>query len=167
MNKPQDLEIKRLPPDRWQDYKTLRLNALKNEPTAFGASYEDEVAFSEDEWKKRSSNAIFALVNGKPVGIVVFVFEKGAKTKHIANLFSVYVEPFSRGQGIGKKLLEHALSLISDNKEIVKVKLSVNPRQEAAVKLYGEMGFLVVGQMKKELKIESQFYDELIMEKML
>ena len=43
----------------------------------------------------------------------------------------------------------------------------VNEEQDAAVTLYKSMGFVVVGQMKKEIKVGERFYDELIMEKML
>ncbi len=69
--------------------------------------------------------------------------------------------------GDGKKLLENALELIQENKGVVKVRLMVNQEQDVAVTLYKSMGFVVVGQMKKEIKVGERFYDELIMEKML
>ena len=43
----------------------------------------------------------------------------------------------------------------------------VNLEQAAAVRRSKGMGFVVAGQMKKEIKVGEQFYDELIMEKML
>ena len=46
------------------------------------------------------------------------------------------------------------------------MQLMVNQKQNAAVALYKNMGFVVVGQMKKEIKVGEEFYDELIMEKM-
>ena len=47
------------------------------------------------------------------------------------------------------------------------IKLCVIPEQRAAVKLYEKYGFELVGRLKKELKFDDKFYDELIMEKLL
>jgi ribosomal protein S18 acetylase RimI-like enzyme len=77
------------------------------------------------------------------------------------------VDPNYRGRGFGKKLLENALELIQRNKDAVKAQLMVNKEQHAAVGLYEGMGFVVVGQLKKEIKVGERFYDEFIMEKML
>jgi hypothetical protein len=33
------IEIKKLPPKKWQEYQKLRLDALKADPVAFGSSY--------------------------------------------------------------------------------------------------------------------------------
>jgi ribosomal protein S18 acetylase RimI-like enzyme len=43
----------------------------------------------------------------------------------------------------------------------------VNTEQNAAVDLYKQFGFNVVGRLKNELRIDGKFYDELIMEKLL
>ena len=47
------IEIKKLPPSRWKDFRDLRLEALQNEPLAFASSYEEEKKFTQDEWKRR------------------------------------------------------------------------------------------------------------------
>ena len=36
----------------WEDYKNLRLEALKNEPQAFGSSYKDQVNNADDIWQQ-------------------------------------------------------------------------------------------------------------------
>ena len=43
----------------------------------------------------------------------------------------------------------------------------VNPTQKAAVALYKSLGFVVAGKMKNEIKVGNEYYDELIMEKLL
>ena len=161
------IDVKTLPPERWGEAKELRLQALKTDPTAFGSSYEEEENFTKEEWQMRMKNALFAMSDDSPVGTITYLFDGRLKTKHIARIFAVYVDPKRRGQGIGNKLLETALRLIQENKGIVKVQLMVNLEQVAAVELYKAMGFAVVGQMKKEIQVDGQFYDELIMEKML
>lgn len=161
------IEVKKLSDDRWKDYQDLRLAALKSDPIAFGSSYEEEIIISEEEWKKRIKNTLFALLNDKPIGMIVYIFDSKLKTKHVANIFGVYVKKEYRGQGIGKKLIESAISLIKKNKNIVKIKLNVNPEQKATVKLYEKYGFKTVGMLKNELYINGKFYDELIMEKLV
>ena len=159
------IQVKKLLPSRWNEYRDLRLEALKNDPTAFGSSYEEEFKLSKNEWKKRVKNVLFALLNDKPVGMIVYIFENKKKTKHIANIYGVYVKKWYRNQGIGRKLIENAVLLIKKNKNIVKINLNVNPKQKAAVKLYKKYGFKTVGVLKKDLYIGGRFYDELIMEK--
>jgi len=160
------IEIRKLPASRWKDYRELRLEALRSDPPAFGSSYEEEEPFAEDEWKRRIKNVLFALSEGKPVGMIVYVFGERLRTRHVANIYGVYVTTVHRGKGVGTRLLEGALLLIRKNREIVKVKLSVNPEQLAAVKMYGRAGFEVAGRMRKEVKIGRRYYDMLVMEKL-
>ncbi|HZW55808.1 MAG TPA: N-acetyltransferase [Nitrososphaerales archaeon] len=161
------IEVKVLSPERWMEARELRLKALKTDPTAFGSSYEEEESLSETEWRRRMWNALFAVADDKPVGSITYLFSDKVKSRHIARIYGVYVDPDHRRQGIGKKLLQSALDGIRENKNAVKVQLMVNKEQHAAVKLYEDLGFLTVGQLKKEIKVGERYYDELIMEKML
>jgi ribosomal protein S18 acetylase RimI-like enzyme len=161
------VEIRRIPADRWRDYRDLRLEALKSDSPAFGSSFEEEEMFTEDDWKRRIQNALFAMSGDTLIGMVVYAFNGRSKTRHIAEIFGVYVSTNHRGEGVGTRMLEHALSQIRKNRRIVKVKLAVNPEQRAAVKLYKKAGFVVVGRAKKELKVDRRFFDMLYMEKLL
>ncbi|MFX0132917.1 MAG: GNAT family N-acetyltransferase [Candidatus Hodarchaeota archaeon] len=160
-------EVKKLSSERWKEYRDLRLEALKSDPIAFSSSYEEEKNITEDEWKKRINNALLAFSNDKLVGIIVYIINNKNKTKHIANIFGVYVKKEYRRQGIGKKMIENALKIIQKNVIVSKIKLGVNPELKAAVKLYEKCGFNIVGRLKNELKVDGKFYDELIMEKFI
>lgn len=159
------IEIVDLPAERWEDFRSLRLKALRSDPTAFGSSFEEEELFTEEEWKRRIRNTIFALSNDRPVGMIVYVSDR-TKTRHVAEIFGVYVEAEYRGRGIGRRLLEEAQSRIRKERNIVKVKLAVNSEQRVAVKLYRNAGFVVAGKLK-ELKTGRGYFDELIMELLL
>jgi ribosomal protein S18 acetylase RimI-like enzyme len=161
------VEIRRLPVGRWRDFRDLRLEALKSDPTAYGSSFEEEETLAEGEWRRRIQSVLFALSDDRPIGIIVCVFDKGLKTKHIAEIYGFYVSADHRGEGVGTRLLEHALSLIRRNKRILKVKLAVNPEQRVAVKMYKKAGFVVTGRVEKELKVGKRFYGMLFMEMML
>ena len=161
------IEVKTLNEDRWREYRDLRLESLKKEPLAYGSSYEETKDDTEDEWKDRIKNVLFALDQDKPVGMIVYVQETMSKSKHIANIYGVYVTEEYRGLGVGKKLMDAALTRIKENHDIIKIKLTVNPVQKAAVRLYQSYGFKIIGKLKKELCFEGRFYDELFMEKLL
>ena len=159
--------IKKLPVNRWEDYRDLRLEALKKDPTAFESSYEEQRLSKENKWKKGIHNVLFAVSDGTPIGMIVYVFEDKMKTKHIANIYGVYVKKEFRGMGIGRQLIESAISMIKQNKNIIKINLTVNPKQKAALGLYKKFGFRKVALLKKDMYVNGKFYDELIMEKFL
>ncbi|MBI4452746.1 GNAT family N-acetyltransferase [Candidatus Woesearchaeota archaeon] len=161
------IQVKKLHSNRWKEYKALRLEALKKEPTSFGSSYAEETKLSEVEWKRRLKNTIFALADDKRVGMIAFIFNNKIKARHIVNIFGVYVKKEYRSQGIGKKLIDNALLLISKNKKIMKIDLCVNQKQKAAISLYKKYGFKIVGRLKKDLFVNGKFYDELLMEKFI
>ena len=164
---PRLVEIRKLPDDRWKDYRDLRLEALKNDPSAFGSSLEEEEMLTEDEWKRRIQNGLFAVSEETLIGMIVYAFNRRTKTRHIAEIFGVYVSAGHRGDGFGTRMLEHALLQIRKNGRVVKVKLAVNPEQRVAVKLYKKAGFVVAGRARKELKVGRRFFDTLYMEKLL
>ena len=143
------------------------MEALKSDPPAFGSAFEEETVFTEDEWKRRIQNTLFAMSDGAPIGMIACLFNDRPKTKRIADIVGFYVSASHRGQGVGTKMLERALSVIRSKKRIVKVKPAVNPEQRAAVRLYRRTGFVVTGRTKKELKVGPRFYEMLFMEKHL
>lgn len=114
----------------------------------------------------RIQNVLFALMDNRPIGMIAYVFDEGIKTRHIAEIYGFYVSAAHRGEGVGRQLLEHALSVIRSKEGIVKARLYVNTEQRAAVDLYKRAGFVVRGEMKKELKVGRRFFDMLILEKM-
>jgi ribosomal protein S18 acetylase RimI-like enzyme len=161
------LQIKKLPVERWEEFKELRLIALQKDPLAFGSSYEEEIKFQDDLWKNRLSNTLFAVYDDKPVGMVLFLIDTKLKLSHVAEIFGVYVREEFRDRKIGKQLIESLINSIRKNKSIIKIKLTVTDVQESAIKLYSSFGFKVVGRHEKELKYGDNYYDGIIMEKML
>jgi ribosomal protein S18 acetylase RimI-like enzyme len=145
--------IGKLPADRWREYRDLRLEALRREPTAYGSSTEETNRLTEKEWRRRIKSVLFALSDDKPVGMIVYVFNQRLKSRHIAEIYGFCLNADYRGEGLGTRLLERALSLIQKNKRIVKVQLAVNPEQRYAVEIYRKAGFVVTGRAEKELKV--------------
>ena len=46
------VRIVSLKPQEWQQYKNLRLRALKEEPQAFSSTYEDNIKHSDKYWQE-------------------------------------------------------------------------------------------------------------------
>lgn len=159
--------IKKLPASRWEDYKRLRLKALRGNPFAFGRAYSEEKGLPESEWRRLIRHDLFAVSDGELVGMVGYVFNDKLKRRHIADIVGVYVSGKHRGRGIGDMLFKEVLAKVGKNRRIVKIRLNVNPEQKAAVRLYEKNGFVVVGRLRKELKVGNRFFDDLIMEKIL
>lgn len=161
------MKVQRLAPRRWREYRALRLEALKTDPAAFGSSYEEEVRYPEERWTERAKSVLCAVSSGVLVGIISYVVSERVKTKHVATIYGVYVTPKHRGKGVGKLLMDSAISAIRKEGGVVKVKLDVNPEMRPAVALYKGAGFLVSGRERKEIKVAGRYRDLLLMEKFL
>ncbi len=162
-----------LPLARWEEYRTLRLEALQVEPYAFGKSYEEEVENSSEVWQnKLTQNSdlgfyLFAESGGKLIGMIGCDYETKLKIRHIATLKAYYVSINARSQGIGRVLLEVSLKRIKKIQKIHKIRLSVNVLQTKAIALYKKFGFEQVGYFKDELFVEGKYLDQIMMEKFL
>ncbi len=136
------MEIVKLATDQWEDYRNLRLRALRKDPQAFGASYKTNLSYSEEEWKRRLKNAVegktdwllFAKENSNLVGMLGAYMEKG--DPHTATLVSMYVPKEERRKGIAARLMEAMLSELSQKVFVKRAKLTVNEKQTVAVSLY-------------------------------
>ncbi len=101
-----DYRIRRFLPDEWQELKAIRLEALKNEPGNFGASYKEEFQVLDAKWVKRvqrSNEVYFALCYGNEiVGITGVIIDNHKTTKLMAS----YIRKEHRGKGLSKLFYE-------------------------------------------------------------
>lgn len=151
--------IIQLSPERWQEYKGLRLEALKNDPQAFGQSYEKALDFPDSYWMNHLKDALvkdkiliyFAENEGKLIGVIGAFFHSTEETKNSAQIFGVYVNKNYRGHGIAKNLQNKLLAELKTIKGINKIKVMVNKTQISAVNLYKQGGFKLVSTRKRAL----------------
>lgn len=162
-----------LPPEHWREAKLLRLEALLAKPSAYASSYADELAFGDEVWINRATSAceqitslaFYAEHEAKLVGMVGAGWSDRTKTRHVAEVFGVYVSTDMRGKGISARLIRSLLDALVLRSGIEKVKLSVTVGNLAAIHLYKGMGFEVVGRAIRELQINGIYYDLHYMEK--
>ncbi len=166
------MEIVKLPLSEWESYRNLRLKALIEDPQAFGASYEDNSKYTEEEWKRRLGKAydgktnwlLFARQDSKLVGMVGAYIDKGVKDT--ATVISVFVPKEERGKQISTKLMGKLLLELSNNESLKKVELTVNTLQKPAITLYKKFGFKETGIQKFKMG-DGKFANEFKMERNL
>lgn len=146
-------------------YQTIRLEALRVNPEAFGSTYEREAAFTVEEIGRRIAPEVGKFTLGafeedRLIGIVTFVRDNGPKTKHKANLYGMYVSAECRGKGIGGKLLDTLIKEARQLDGVEQITLTVVQDNERAKALYVTSGFVVFGIEKNALKVEEIYYDE-------
>lgn len=147
-------------------YQKLRLNGLKNDPEAFGSTYDREAHFSIetiiDRIKPNDDKFVLGAFTEQDelVGIVSFVRESNLKTVHKGNIYGMYVSQEVRGRGIGKLLILELINKAKDCKGLEQLNLAVVSTNGAAKNLYQSIGFETYGIERNALKYNDQYYDE-------
>lgn len=162
--------ITQLSPDRWKEYKELRLESLRDFPVSFDSSVDEEENLSDEQWQEKFSNPtnyiIFAEDDGKLVGKMEVEWDPRRNIKHIGEIFGVYIKPAYQGQGIGMRLWEE-VEKIAKTKGIEKFWLDVISINESAIHLYKKMGFQTLCTREKAAKVDGVYYDKLLMEQFI
>lgn len=141
--------VRRIRPNESSSLRSLRLAALRSDPTAFGSTLAREEGYHEGEWSDRArdgaegARAATFVAEDAPdrwVGMAG-VFER-AGTFHV---WGMWVEPGWRGRGVGSALLDRTIAWVSEVDPGAALALEVNPDQAAAVRLYRARGFRGTG----------------------
>lgn len=149
-------------------FRELRLEALKNSPTAFGSSHH-EAARHPLEWfaaelAPEGERLMFGAFTGEQlVGIVGVAREPAAKEHHRAVIRSMYVVPAARGRGVASALLSHALTVADALPGVWQLVLTVTAGNAAAIRLYEAHGFTPYGLLPSSLYVDGRYYDDVLM----
>jgi RimJ/RimL family protein N-acetyltransferase len=159
--------VRKLTTDDIDSYIAIRMDSLKLNPEAFGASLKSGV---HKEQTKRSfqmhSDQNFILGNFEGddlVGIIGFFRNKAPKRKHTATLWGMFVYPDHRRKKYGRALLDECLERAKSVAGVEIVNLRVVSANEEAVGLYETSGFVQEGIEKNALKDDRDYHDEILM----
>lgn len=160
--------IRRLAPGDAAAFKTLRLFALQESPTAFASSVDEEkdiplATFEERLAFKADQGRFGAFDGGELVGVVALGREGMQKLSHKAFIWGMYVHPAQRGKGLSKKLLGQAIALARSVPQIRQVNLIVNAANAAAIGLYEATGFITFGREANAGLVDGVLHDDLHM----
>ncbi|MGF1518334.1 MAG: GNAT family N-acetyltransferase [Nodosilinea sp.] len=148
-------------------YRDLRLHALRESPTAFASSFEQEAQYPLTALAHRlhlddDVNGVFgAFGDGdRLMGMLGFSRETRLKRVHIGTLWSMYVLPEFRGQGVGARLLDAAIAHACQLDGLRQLTLSITAGNVAAGVLYQSRGFEPFGLGREAMCIDGRYFDE-------
>ena len=152
----------------WRDLQSIRLEALRSEPAAYSSTYEETLAWSDEDWRRRLANDrrmhLLARARSRPIGIIGGYLGSDEGDDSVAVVFGMYVTREHRGKGIARLLLTSLMDRLSSFPQITTIRLGVTETQDPARTLYESVGFQVVGKEEQSIVVDDRHYDELIME---
>ena len=131
--------------DDWPTWREIRLRALADSPSAFGSTSIREVAFTEQDWRRRlAGDGVCVLVedDGLPVGM-------GGGFPDLPGFLHVvamWVDPAHRGRGVGHAVL-HGVDAWARRRGL-RLHLDVNTTNATARRSYERFGFAVTGETR-------------------
>jgi RimJ/RimL family protein N-acetyltransferase len=159
--------IREARPDDVENYRELRLTALKESPTSFGADYDQSLTLPPSHWQGRltideQQCLYFATESDQLVGMTGVFREASPKRSHYAMIWGVYVRPEARGQRLADQMINLCLDWARTH-EALYARLSVNASNARAISCYLRCGFRVYGVEPAGILWEGMYYDELLM----
>jgi ribosomal protein S18 acetylase RimI-like enzyme len=139
------IELRVLTPDDWPVWQALRLRALAEAPHAFNSTLADWQDAGEERWRKvlsvPNSYTLVAVRDAEPVGMA-----RGAPGDEpdVAELYSMWVSPAARGDGVGDRLIS-AIAGWARGTGARELRLAVKDGNAAAIALYERSGFRRTG----------------------
>lgn len=138
------VRVEQLGSNDWRRVREIRLQALAEDPEAFGSTLASESKLTDEHWKQRLSRADAATFvalgdRGEDIGLVV-----AAPYDDAAGLFSMWVSRDCRQKGIGGALVDTVIEW-ARLRGFGRILLDVGDRNEPAIALYGSRGFRATG----------------------
>jgi len=131
--------------DDWQALRDIRLEALRDAPTAFGSTYEREALRDAAHWRGRIARGGTFLAYipevSEPAGLIGGYQEDPVTVE----LVSMYVRPRARGRGVGEALVATVVNW-AGQRSASSVHLWVTETNSHARALYERCGFTPTGE---------------------
>ncbi|MGH9040596.1 MAG: GNAT family N-acetyltransferase [Acidimicrobiia bacterium] len=136
------MTVRRLAPDDVDILRDIRLRALRDAPDAFWITYEVEVAYGDEEWRRWLTTAALFVAeddaDGPAIGLAGGIAD--AKNAGEALLISMWVDPAHRGAGLADQLVA-AVTGWAASQGRPTVRLHVVEGNERALRCYQRLGF--------------------------
>ncbi len=175
--------------DERVEVRTPRASALRVRPATaadadvicriYNQGIEDRVATLETELRTPAERRQWLIGRGPRHPVIVAedvdgsvlgwgslnVFNPREAYRFVAD-FSIYVERGARGRGVGRAMLTRLIELGREH-GYHKLVLSAFPTNASGMALYTRLGFRTVGVYREQGRLDGQWVDTIIMEKLL
>lgn len=174
MPDPLDVTIRMLVPadlDAWWD---MRLEALRDHPTAFGSDYETAKRQGPSGNIERlladpgtSDRVVIAIDGtGRLLATAGLVRESG-KRSHIGFIWGVYTRPEARGYRLAMRLIDVLIDHAGGVPGIRQLHITVEAGNAGALKTYQRLGFVEWGRELRAIAWDGAYFDEIHLALML
>ena len=129
---------------REEDYPGI-CRMVRDEEELFLANDKGTYPFTVEQLKellRRREEPTALMAEGVLAGFADFYRLRKARSVFIGN---VMIDPAHRGKGLGRRLMEHMIRLAFVDHDLPKVRVHVYSRNQAALLLYGQLGFKPYG----------------------
>jgi GNAT superfamily N-acetyltransferase len=158
------VEVRQLGLDDLKALVALRAEALDNHPLAFGATRDEDRLLSASGHtilEDLKHAAVFGAFERDALqGMVGLVRAAGAKRRHKAIVWGMYVRPTARRSGIGRALLAAVIAHARTWIGVQQLHLSVTDMAADARRLYLGAGFTEWGREPRSLEWQGEWADE-------
>ncbi len=147
-----------------EPWRTLRLQALKEAPASFSASYEEAVQADPAAFIRRipaegGPDVLFGLfLAGGLEGAAGFAVQDGLKRKHKGLLWGVYVSPLARGRGFARAMVQRVID--HARRHVALLQTCVTVGNDPARRIYLELGFQPYGLEPAALRVDGVDLDD-------
>lgn len=144
-------------------FRDIRTEAMRTNPESFGSPEEEQGGEIQQQTYLRWLNGDIwgAFKDQALIGVTGFYILQEKRTAHRGTLFTVYVRPTNRGQGVGDALIKKVLSVAE--KRVDQMNLMVITTAIPAIKTYLSNGFEFYGRDHRIFRINGTNYDEYLM----
>jgi ribosomal protein S18 acetylase RimI-like enzyme len=153
------MRVKTVQASEWREYREVRLAALKDAPSAFASTWQQEAARSPEQWRERAELS----QNGLSQTIVVAVDDdrrwiglaggyRPGDDGADAELISMWVSPDCRCRGVGQALARAVVSWAENHGSRV-IGLWVNVANHPGISLYERSAFVAPMRLPRSLPI--------------
>jgi len=159
------MKMRTLAPDDVEAYRALRLEALRDEPEAFSSDYEENARFPIEVFAQRIAAGrdrwvLGAFDGAALVGVAGYLRSEGAKSRHKAMVWGMYVTPRARRRAVAADLLARLIAQARTEPGLQQLVLSVTVGNAAARSLYARAGFVTYGIEPRSMRVAGRFLDE-------
>ncbi len=152
--------------EEWPTWRSLRLAALAESPTAFGSTLAQWQGDGDTErrWRERlgvvGSHNVVAFVENKPAGMLSGMPDMDDAAR--IWLMSMWVAPAARGSSVAHSLVHHVVSW-AESEGASSARLHVRKQNARAIAFYRRCGFTETGHRESEVDDDGIRWTELEM----
>ncbi|WP_423856184.1 GNAT family N-acetyltransferase [Acidithiobacillus ferrianus] len=148
-------------------YRSLWRDALQQYAQYFRTAAGDDVPAGIPTRGAEDSFTLGAFEKNALVGIISLERDRGVKLRHKALLFRMFVAPEVAGRGVGKSLLQEALSRAQGIDDLRYIHLTVLERNQRARALYRSLGFVDFALEPEAVRMDADYAGEVQMMRFL